>query len=135
MWRWDRVDLPPTETLGKLLRRLINDSSAGAQSQALRIVQTTDSGGPVLALIGDLDLATGPEFERVLHEAEQSTPSRILVDLSGLAFMDSTGLKVLVQALRFSEASGHQLILRRGPQHIQRLFEITGIDDRFTFEG
>ena len=49
--------------------------------------------------------------------------------------MDSTGLTVLVQALRFSEASGHQLILRRGPQQIQRLFDVTGIEDRFTFEA
>jgi anti-sigma B factor antagonist len=121
--------------LRKRLRRLINQSSPGAPSRGLRIVQTTDSSGPVLALIGDLDLATGPDFERRLHEAEQPTPSRILVDLSGLEFMDSTGLTVLVQALRFSEASGHQLILRRGPQQIQRLFDVTGIEDRFTFEA
>ncbi len=48
--------------------------------------------------------------------------------------MDSTGLGSIVPAHRFVESNRHTLVLRRGSRQVQRLFELTGIADRLTFE-
>jgi stage II sporulation protein AA (anti-sigma F factor antagonist) len=58
----------------------------------------------------------------------------LLIDLSRLDFMDSTGLAVMIRAQRAAQANGHRLSLRHGPTHILRLFELTGLLDHFTFE-
>jgi anti-sigma B factor antagonist len=48
--------------------------------------------------------------------------------------MDSTGLSLIVQAHKSARANGHRFALRRGTSQVQRLFELTGLDDHLTFE-
>jgi anti-sigma B factor antagonist len=100
----------------------------------LEIQVEAGADGTVIALQGELDLATAPELERRLHEIDAMTRGRLLIDLSGLEFMDSTGLVVLIGAERSAQANGDRLSLRRGPNQVQRLFELAGVLDRFTFE-
>jgi len=100
---------------------------------SLRIHRVRDEHGVVLELSGELDLASAPEVERQLAEIEGEKPDRILVDLSGVSFMDSTGLAVMLRAQQTAETNGHQLCLRPGSPQVQRLFEITGALERFTF--
>lgn len=89
----------------------------------------------VLALHGELDLASAPLLERELLDAESGRPGRIVVDLSGLRFVDSTGLHVLLRAHQRARENDHQLLLRRGPRAVHRVFEITGTLDIFSFEN
>jgi anti-anti-sigma factor len=58
----------------------------------------------------------------------------VLIDLSGVTFMDSLGLASIARAYRHAEANGRRVVLRRGPPQVQRLFEITDTLNRFTFE-
>jgi anti-anti-sigma factor len=88
----------------------------------------------VLALHGELDLASAPLLERELLDAESSSPGRIVVDLSALEFMDSTGLHVLLRAHQRARENDHPLVLRRGPRAVHQVFEITGTLDVFIFE-
>jgi anti-sigma B factor antagonist len=87
-----------------------------------------------LLLAGELDMATSPKLERALEEATSAGCDRIVVDLRDLAFMDSTGLVVLARWDLGGRADGYDLALIPGPDSIQRLFKITGLDRQFTFE-
>ena len=82
----------------------------------------------VVSIAGELDLYTAPEFERAL-ELNGSTNGRVVVDLSECTFIDSTGLKILIQAGRHV-GSNALLIVAAGPA-VLRAFEVSGLDRRF----
>jgi anti-sigma B factor antagonist len=88
----------------------------------------------VLACSGELDMASAPALERELLDAESAGPARIVVDLSGVEFMDSTGLHLLLSAHKRSLERHHKLSLVRGPRPVHRVFELTGTVDAFSFE-
>jgi anti-sigma B factor antagonist len=100
----------------------------------LKIQRVTDDQGTVLELAGELDLESTPELDRQLRELDGTNLGRLLIDLSGLEFMDSTGLAAMVRAQRSARENGHRLALRPGPSQVQRLFELTGLLHRFAFE-
>jgi anti-sigma B factor antagonist len=102
---------------------------------SIAIEPAMDALGVVVALQGELDLATSRELDLRLREIESTNPGRLLIDLSGLEFMDSTGLAVMIRAQQSAQANGHRLAFRPGPPQVQRLFELTGMLDRFTFEA
>jgi len=81
---------------------------------------------------GELDLATAPALEQQLLDVEEQACS-LTIDLSGLTFIDSTGLHALVAARRRALEGGRTLRLIRGALTVQRLFEMTGTEPLFTF--
>jgi anti-sigma B factor antagonist len=97
-----------------------------------RIESVAWDGGVSLRLIGELDLATQPEMEPVILQHLQSHPS-IVIDLSGLTFMDSSGLRTLIQVKKAADALKRPFALVRGPSPVHKVFEITGLLDYFTF--
>jgi anti-sigma B factor antagonist len=105
-----------------------------APTGLLQVRRGHDERGVVLELHGELDLGSAPEFERQLAEAEAEKPGRLLIDLGNLRFMDSTGLALMLRAQQTSQDNGHRLCLRPGSPQVQRLLELTGALDRFTFE-
>jgi len=100
----------------------------------LKIASQRDQDGVLLTLQGELDLASAPRLEEELKQAEQAGAGVVRIDLSGLTFMDSTGMRTLLLAQRRSQELEHRLTLRRGPHQVQRVFELTGSIDTFTFE-
>lgn len=100
----------------------------------LVIEKTHEQDAVVLVLAGELDLASAPMLERELRDAEATGLSRLVIDLAGLAFMDSTGLQALLRARERANNNSHQLSLRRAPHQVQRVFELTKTVDAFTFE-
>ena len=102
---------------------------------SLTILRKPDARGLVLELAGELDLESAPALDRQLRELNGTSSGRLLIDLSKLEFMDSSGLSVIVDAQRAAEANGHPLSLLPGPAQVQRLFELTGVSERFSFEG
>jgi len=85
----------------------------------------------IIELIGELDLDGAPRLEEALREAEASDASSIVVDLGGLEFIDSTGLRLLVMAAERSKDGRFSLL--RGPKQVHRVFEITDLVDRLPF--
>jgi anti-sigma B factor antagonist len=92
----------------------------------------TADGGTLLACIGELDLATTPAFEDALCRAEADGRA-ITLDLSGLDFIDSRGLAMILALDRRLRESGARLTIVRGPDAVNRIFEITGVLDRLEF--
>jgi anti-anti-sigma factor len=86
----------------------------------------------VLVLTGELDLATVHEFESALVKAEKEAFS-IILDLSGLRFLDCSGLHSFVAAAQRIKNAGGELKLIAGPAHVQRLFALTRVDTLFDF--
>jgi anti-sigma B factor antagonist len=100
----------------------------------LAIDTATEDDAVVLSLRGELDLTSAPLFERQLLAAEAGNPRRMIIDLSRLEFMDSTGLRALLIARERAHENGHGLALRRGPRQVQRVLELTKTLDAFEFE-
>ena len=85
-----------------------------------------------VTLGGELDLATAPELAQALTEAPDGT-AVVILDLSELTFMDSTGLHVILSARARLAAAGCRLVLVPGSRHVQRIFEITGTKHQVEF--
>jgi anti-sigma B factor antagonist len=101
----------------------------------LVVESKTDGKEVVLILQGELDLTSAPVFEREARAAEVTNPERLIIDLSGLEFMDSTGLRALLLARERARTDGqHKLLLRRGPRQVQRVLELTKTVDAFEFD-
>lgn len=100
-----------------------------------QLSMTAERDGDVrfIALVGELDLATADRVEQELRHVEATGASSIVVDLSGLTFIDSTGARLLLQAFARSRTDANRLTLLRGPRAVQRVFEITGIADLLPF--
>jgi anti-anti-sigma factor len=86
----------------------------------------------VLALAGELDLASAPDLEAAVREREE-TAETILLDLRGLSFMDSSGLRVILGADARARSRGARLALVPGPPGVQRVFQLTLLDARLEF--
>ena len=82
--------------------------------------------------VGELDISTVAHVEAALEDA--TLPGRrVIVDLRGLEFMDSTGLTLLTRWSLAAERDGFSLALVPGNERIQRLFEITRLVTHFQF--
>jgi len=85
-----------------------------------------------VALSGELDLAAAPEVERKLREHERDG-AVLLLDLRGVKFMDSTGLRVILSADSRARRDDRKLVLVRGPEAVHRVFRLTLLDQRLEF--
>ena len=94
-------------------------------------VRTEDRDGLThVALVGELDLSTVAKVQEELRRVEASAPGTIVIDLSKLTFLDSTGLRCIVTADERARSEGRRVVIVRGPDPVQRVFTITQLDDR-----
>jgi anti-sigma B factor antagonist len=88
----------------------------------------------VIAATGELDLSGAAlleaELERLEAEPELGT---VVLDLRGLEFMDSSGLRLVVLADMRAREAGRRFVLVRGPETVHRVFEITRMSERLDF--
>jgi len=108
--------------------------SDGAGNGLLAVRRVADDQGVTLLVAGELDISSVPSLKDTLAEVESRVDGRVLLDLSGLTFMDSTGLACLIAADRDARGDGHRLHLRGVQGQVQMLFGLTGVGERFTFE-
>jgi anti-sigma B factor antagonist len=94
-------------------------------------VKTEDRNGLVhVALLGELDLSTVSKVQEALRKVEADSPSTVVVDLSKLTFLDSTGLRCIVTADERARDEGRRVVIVRGPDAVQRVFAITRLEER-----
>ena len=84
-----------------------------------------------IALRGELDLEHAYTFDEELKKIEGMQPDCICIDLRELTFLDSSGLGRLVAARRRSMKQGRRLVLVRGPATVQRLLQLTAVEESF----
>jgi anti-sigma B factor antagonist len=94
-------------------------------------VMSEDRDGLVhVALVGELDLSTVAKVQEELRRVEASSPATLVVDLSKLTFLDSTGLRCIVTADERARSEGRRIVIVRGPDAVQRVFAITRLEER-----
>ena len=94
-----------------------------------RIDEHRHDGKVVLTLHGELDLASADEVASRLDEL-RAAGEPALLDIDALDFMDSSGLRMVLNAAEVSDASGWPFELTHGPEQVQRLFESTFVTAR-----
>jgi anti-sigma B factor antagonist len=95
-----------------------------------RVDVRQEEGGTVIAVSGELDLASSPVLEGELDRVFGSDEPVVILDLRRLEFMDSTGLSVLIRAHQRAENADRSLWLVKGPPQVQRLLTLTGVGER-----
>jgi anti-sigma B factor antagonist len=94
-------------------------------------VRTEERDGLVhVGLVGELDLSTVAKVQEELRRVEADAPPTMVVDLSKLTFLDSTGLRCIITADERARGEGRRLVIVRGPDAVQRVFSITRLEER-----
>jgi anti-sigma B factor antagonist len=97
----------------------------------LGITTECDSGVCVVAVTGEVDIYTSPSLKVRLLEAIEGECSRLVVDLDSVGFIDSSGLGVLVGALRRLKERGDEMRIVCSRDQVLKIFRITGLDKVF----
>ncbi|HSN06442.1 MAG TPA: STAS domain-containing protein [Candidatus Angelobacter sp.] len=88
-----------------------------------------EAGRVVVAAIGEIDVFTAPQLDHELSRLTADGRTDLVVDLSRVDFLDSTGLSVLVKALkRVREVDGGRLDVVVSVERVAKVFRITGLD-------
>ena len=94
----------------------------------------TSAGDALISLTGELDLSGAvPLEEEITRLVDANSIRRVVLDLRELEFMDSSGLRMVALAERRMRTSDRRLVLVRGRDAVQRVFEITRMDEHLTF--
>ena len=88
-----------------------------------------------LPLEGEIDLHRSPRVERSLASMIKNKPDHLVVDLSGVTFIDSSGMAVLIRALQNIQEYGGKLSLRGLNEKVRPIFEIARLDQVFVIDS
>jgi anti-sigma B factor antagonist len=93
--------------------------------------ESSGNGAHVIRVSGEIHVSTAPEFAQRLSAAIDSGKTAIVLDMSGVEFIDSTGLSVLLNGLRLvTQMHGRLAIVCANPT-VLRLFQITSLHETF----
>lgn len=98
--------------------------------QAVLDVRFTD-GAAVVKLAGEIDMGHSPAVHQALVEVLERRPARLVIDLSDVSYMDSSGVGILVDALRRVRVSGGKLVLVAVAPRVRSVLQITKLDQFF----
>lgn len=92
-------------------------------------ITTNDTG---LVLVGEIDAHTAPSLAEAISSSDHM---HLLVDMAGVEFVDSSGLRVLIEAHQNAQVSGRDVQISNPSSAVTRLLEISGIDDYLNIAG
>lgn len=107
-------------------------SSATTSLDQLTVVVDRDAEPPTISLAGELDPHTAPLLQTEIDRVLDAEGTDLVLDLSELGFVDSSGLRVLIAAQHQLAEQGGTLVLRTPSETVRRLLEITGLVDHVT---
>lgn len=85
----------------------------------------------VLPLEGEIDLHVSPRVAASLRTLTEQKPARLVVDLSRVTYIDSSGLAALIEAMQNVEAYGGKFVLAGVQENVRPIFEIARLDQVF----
>jgi anti-sigma B factor antagonist len=93
--------------------------------------ESAEGGAHVISVRGEIHVTTAPRFAELLTETIESGKTALVLDMTGVEFIDSTGLSVLLNGLRLiGQRRGHMALVCTNPT-VLRLFQITNLDSTF----
>jgi anti-sigma B factor antagonist len=112
----------------------VTQSETSRGTPALRLARLPADPAPVLVVTGEVDVYEAPTFRSELFGLLDEEHERIIVDCSGMNFIDSAGLAALVDAHRRAASRGGTIVLRGVRAASRRIFEITDLVNLFEFD-
>jgi anti-sigma B factor antagonist len=98
----------------------------------LKVTTWSQGDHTVLSVAGEIDLYTAPRLQSELTAALGLSPARLIVDMSGVDFCDSTGINILLAAHRSARERGGELQLAGPGTATRRVLQVTGLESVFT---
>jgi anti-sigma B factor antagonist len=101
-------------------------------AEEIRVTGSGKDASVIVSPEGDIDLSRSPVLRTTLREAQAKKPARLVVDLSGVDYMDSSGVATLVEALQIARRNNTKMILCGLKERVRSIFEIARLDTVFT---
>jgi len=83
--------------------------------------------------VGELDIATVDKLQTEVSQLLETGFAKIVLDLRGVRFLDSTGLRLVLELDAAARADAHELLVIRGSDVVHRIFEVTQVAERLHF--
>lgn len=99
----------------------------GTGPSALLHTSPRHDGSVAVSVLGEIDMATAAELDRGLRSAQADARS-VVVDLQRVPFMDSSGVRVLIEAHQQARSAGARLVILNGTGPAHRTLAATGVD-------
>ena len=107
----------------------MGDSDRLREDGQLTVHVEPDGEELLVRAFGELDLSNARTLEVELRRALGADGPGVILDLSGLSFIDSTGLRVLLLMAKQSSRNGDGLCILRGSEAVERAIEVAGVED------
>jgi anti-sigma B factor antagonist len=104
----------------------------GGRNLRIEVADTTSP--TIVVLAGEIDVATAGRVREVLIAVSNSGESNVVVDMTNVTFMDSTGLAALVGPLKRFRSMNGQIVLRSPSRSVKKVLEISGLTRVFAIE-
>jgi anti-sigma B factor antagonist len=88
----------------------------------------------ILAIQGEVDLANAPDLRHRLRDLLENRGRSVVVDLSGVDYMDSSGIAVLIEGMRWAQRTRVQLVLAAPSQQVRMVMELAKLNAFFVTE-
>ena len=105
--------------------------STGPRQRFATATARLGNGTAVVSVMGELDRATVPAFDRTLLDVTEAGTGEVIVDLTCCSFLDSSGLRALIATKERLERSDRSLALVLSNPIVMRVFQLTGFDEWF----
>lgn len=101
-------------------------------SHELELLSRSEEGAPVLEARGEIDMQSSPRVLAEIRRLERER--RVVLDLAGVSYIDSSGVAVLIQGLKAAKRSGQQFVLRRPSAKVLAVLELADLTGLFEIE-
>ncbi|WP_157248476.1 STAS domain-containing protein [Nonomuraea typhae] len=98
----------------------------------LKVSTRSHAGHALVAIAGEIDLYTAPRLQQEFTKLLQDGPKRVVIDMSLVEFCDSTGMNVLLSALKRVKEQGGRLDVAAPRPAVRKILQVTGLDSVFT---
>jgi anti-sigma B factor antagonist len=105
---------------------------ASVRAVELKLATQSNAGHAVMAIAGEIDLYTAPRLQAEFTRLLETGPDRVVIDMSGVEFCDSTGMNVLLSALKRLRERGGVLEVAAPRPAVRKILQVTGLDSVFT---
>lgn len=106
----------------------------GASDSDFVRMESTDSGAVVLIPTADIDMSRSPDLRSAIKSELKPGIDRMIIDLSEVQYMDSSGLATLVEAMRLAKKDSISLHLAAMTDKVRAIFEIARLDAFFSIK-
>lgn len=101
----------------------------------MQVMRDEKNGVAIFRMSGDIDINTSPDVKKSFDDAVNEKKEKVLINLSDVGYVDSSGLATLVEVLKNLRSYGGKLKLSNLSEKVKGLFEITKLDKLFDIEA